>query len=605
MIGALGVVYGDIGTSPLYTLKTALDWGGGATPEVAMGMLSLIVWTLIITTSIKYVALIMRADNQGEGGILALMSLLGLKGRQRPVIIAIGLLGASLLYGDGAITPAISVLSALEGLKDPAPAIAPYILPMTMVILTGLFMLQRFGTASIGTLFGPIMILWFITIGLLGLWQVQAHPSVLAALNPMVGLSYFGGHGLVGMSVLGAVFLSVTGAEALYADMGHFGALPIRLGWYGLVLPSLLLCYAGQTALVVDGQVSATDNPFFIMVPDSLRLPMVGLATVATIIASQSIISGVFSMTRQAVQLGYLPRMMITQTSDQGYGQIYVGAVNWTLMIFTLGLAMAFGSSDRLAAAYGVAVALTMVLTTALMFCMMKEVWKWPLPVCMAIAGTLGLFDTSFVIANLTKVLDGGWVPLVTAAVLFYLMMCWHQGRQALMSMLKANNMTIGAFMSSVATVPRVPGTAIYLTRRTGVATMAMLHNLKHYKILHQRNILLHVETDHVPRLRPDQRVTIRDLGNNFWAITIHYGFMEHPNLPKVLEKCQLNDQPIAMMDTSFFVSRETIARAKTSKLTPLTRRLYAFMHRNAGDASAFFRIPPNRLVELGATVEI
>jgi KUP system potassium uptake protein len=374
-LGALGVVYGDIGTSPLYTLKTALQWAGGeATPEVALGMLSLIVWTLIITTSIKYVAIVMRADNDGEGGILALMSLLGIRHGERAGVIAVGILGAALLYGDGAITPAISVLSALEGLKAPLPSFAPYVLPSSVVILVGLFALQPQGTARIGRLFGPVMTLWFATIAVLGLLGILRHPGVLAALDPRYGLGYLFGHGFTGFLVLGGVFLCATGAEALYADMGHFGPQPIRIAWYGLVLPSLLMNYAGQTALLVNGGLAADANPFFALCPAALQVPLVGLATVATIIASQSIISGTFSMTRQAIQLGLCPRLKITQTSSEGYGQIYVGFVNWVLMALTLGLAVSFRSSDNLAAAFGIAVALTMLLTSVLMFLAMREV---------------------------------------------------------------------------------------------------------------------------------------------------------------------------------------------------------------------------------------
>ena len=605
VLGALGVVYGDIGTSPLYTLKTALDWGGGATPEVAMGMLSLIVWTLIIVTSIKYVALIMRADNEGEGGILALMSLLGLKKAERPIIVALGILGAALLYGDGAITPAISVLSALEGLKEPLPGIASYIMPAAVVILLLLFALQSRGTAVIGRLFGPVMLVWFGSIGLLGLAALLSHPGVLWAFDPRIGIAYLAGHGLTGIMVLGAVFLSVTGAEALYADMGHFGALPIRLGWYGLVLPTLLLCYAGQAALVVTGAVGPDENPFYAMVPSGLRYAMVGLSTVATVIASQAIISGVFSMTRQAVQLGLLPRMKITQTSEEGYGQIYVGSVNWLLMILTVGLTIGFGSSDRLAAAFGIAVAMTMLLTTMLMFVLMREVWKWPLAACIAVAGSLGLIDFTFVCANLIKVLDGGWVPLVTAAVIFLLMHSWHRGRLAVLEHLNTRTMPLADFIASNCSCNRVPGTAVYLTRRAGLAPVALLHNLKHFKSLHARNIFLHVETDPVPRLSWEERVTVTDLGQDFWAMDVHYGFMEHPNLPKVLGHCTLAGLGIDMMNTTFFLSRESIIRAKHPALGLISHRLFEFMNRNASDVIGFFRIPLDRLVELGASYAI
>ena len=424
-LGALGVVYGDIGTSPLYTIKTAVDWAGGAiAPDEALGMLSLIVWTLIIITSIKYVAVIMRADNDGEGGILALMSLLGKHGRH-PFVVAIGMLGAALLFGDGAITPAISVLSALEGLKAPAPAIAPYIVPLSAAVLIGLFSFQSQGTARISKLFGPVMTLWFLVIGALGLLSVVNHPDVLWALNPMVGLAYLTEHGRTGFLVLGAVFLCATGAEALYADMGHFGRQPIRLAWYGLVLPALLLNYAGQTALLVDGPATTAANPFFDLCPAVLQLPLVALATVATVIASQSIITGAFSMTRQAIQLGLLPRIRILQTSEESYGQIYVGFVNWALMTLTLVLTVTFRSSDNLAAAFGIAVSLTMLLTSVLMFIAMRELWRWSLPVSLAMAGLFVVVDGSFVAANLVKFFEGGWIPLVVASALFFLMTCW------------------------------------------------------------------------------------------------------------------------------------------------------------------------------------
>src|ERR1700678_117891 len=406
MLGALGVIYGDIGTSPLYTLKTALEWAGGATPEVAIGMLSLIVWTLLITTSLKYVTVVMRADNDGEGGILALMSLLGIKHGERIVVIAIGILGAALLYGDGAITPAISVLSALEGLKIPAPQIAPYIVPMSALFLVGLFALQSQGSERIGKLFGPIMTIWFVTIGLLGLGGILSHPGVLVALDPRYGFSYLLGHGFTGFLVLGAVFLCATGAEALYADMGHFGPRPIRFTWYGLVLPMLVLNYAGQAAAVVEGAVTVDANPFFVLCPAPLQVPLVVLATLATIIASQAIISGAFSMTRQAIQLGLCPRLHIVQTSDAGYGQIYIGFVNWALMILTLGLTLGFRSSDNLAAAFGIAVATTMLLTSLLMFLTMREVWGWSLPVSVAVAGLFVVVDLAFVSANMMKVLE-------------------------------------------------------------------------------------------------------------------------------------------------------------------------------------------------------
>src|SRR6516162_2437819 len=547
-IGALGVVYGDIGTSPLYTFKTAIEWAGGeATPAVALGILSLVVWTLIITTSLKYVAIVIRADNDGEGGILALMSLLGIRRGERTFVIALGIFGAAMLYGDGAITPAISVLSALEGLKDPLPSFTPYVLPLSVLVLIALFAFQPQGTGRIGALFGPIMMVWFLTIGALGIAGILQHPGVLAALDPRVGLAYLFGHGFTGFLVLGGVFLCATGAEALYADMGHFGPQPIRLTWYGLVLPTLVLNYAGQTAELVGGEVAAGSNPFFTLCPASLQLPLVALATVATVIASQAIISGTFSMTRQAIQLGLCPRLHITQTSSEGYGQIYVGFVNWTLMVLTLGLALTFRSSENLASAFGIAVALTMLLTSLLMFLAMREVWGWSLPLSIAVAGLFTIVDLSFVAANMMKVFEGGWVPLVVGAALYFAMSTWRQGRI----------------------------------------------------------VLLHVVTRHIPRVPPDQRLKIVHLGDNFHSVVAYYGFMQNPNVPRVLERCSAQDLQFNMMDTSFFVGRVTIVPEGGSRFRTIRCKLFEAMHRNALAATEFFRIPPNRVVELGGQVEI
>jgi KUP system potassium uptake protein len=604
VLGALGVVYGDIGTSPLYTLKTALDWGGGAAD--AMGMLSLIVWTLLITTSLKYVALVMRADNDGEGGILALMSLIGLKRGERAGIVALGVWGGALLYGDGAITPAISVLSALEGLKGPTPGIAPYIVPGATGVLLGLFLLQRQGTARIGRLFGPIMAAWFLAIGGLGAVGIVSRPTVVAALDPRFGLTYLFTHGASGFLVLGAVFLCATGAEALYADMGHFGRGPIRLGWYGLVLPCLLLNYAGQTAIVLNGAATA-DNPFFSLAPGGLRIPLVALATVATIIASQSIISGVFSMTRQAIQLNLCPRLNITQTSAEGYGQIYVGAVNWLLMALTVALTLGFGSSDRLAAAFGIAVSLTMLLTSILMYHMMREIWGWGLVASLLVAAMLCTVDLSFVTANMIKVMDGGWVPLLTAAIVFFLMSSWRRGRELLLKQLERETAPIADFIATMESKPRVPGTAIYMVRRLDVVPVPMLHNLKHYKVLHERNVFLHVSTVHVPRYRHGDRIELTRLGSGFYSLVVRYGFMEHPDIPAALKACKATAEQLEfdMMDTSFFVARESIGLARQSKLSALRRRVFIVLQRNAQDATEFFRIPANRMVELGARLEI
>jgi KUP system potassium uptake protein len=606
-LGALGVVYGDIGTSPLYTIKTAIDWAGGAiAPDEALGMLSLIVWTLTIVTSIKYVAVIMRADNDGEGGILALMSLLGVKQAQRPVIVACGMLGAALLFGDGAITPAISVLSALEGLKTPAPAIAPYIAPLSVVSLIGLFLLQSQGTARISRLFGPIMTLWFLVIGALGAWSVAKHPDVLYALNPLVGANYLVHHGRAGFLMLGAVFLCATGAEALYADMGHFGRSPIRLAWYGLAFPALTLNYAGQTALIVAAPVGSETNPFFDLCPPPLQLPLVALATVATIIASQSIITGAFSMTRQAIQLGLLPRVHIRQTSEDSYGQIYVGFVNWALMALTLLLTVVFRSSDSLAAAFGIAVSLTMLLTSALMFVAMRDAWNWSLLSSLAVAGLFAAVDCAYVGANLVKFFEGGWIPLVVAGFLFFIMSCWSEGFAAMRKALERDTFPLDEFIRKFEGKPRTPGTAIYLSGRDDVAPVPLLHNLKHNKALHERIVFLRVVTEHSPRIAPSKRVETRALGDEFYAMTLRYGFMEQPNIPRALllesAGCRLQ---FNMMHTSFFLGRLTLTTKSKSPWRRLRLAVYRFLHRNALPATEFFQIPPGRVVELGSQVEI
>ena len=605
-LGALGVVYGDIGTSPLYTMKTALETEGGhATPEVALGMLSLVVWTLIITTSVKYVAVVMRADNEGEGGILALMSLLGIKHGARIAVISAGILGAALLYGDGAITPAISVLSALEGLKTAAPAIAPWTVTLAVVILVALFALQPQGSARIGKLFGPIMTFWFLTIALLGVDGLMRHPGVLAALDPRYGALLLFTHGSHGFLVLGAVFLCATGAEALYADMGHFGPYPIRVSWYGMVLPALLLNYAGQTAYVIEGAVPKDTNPFYVLCPDRLQLPLVVLATLATIIASQAIISGAFSMTRQAIQLGLCPRLHIKQTSAEGYGQIYVGFVNWSLMALTLALTLAFRSSDNLAAAYGIAVSLTMLLTSVLVYLAMREVWGWSLPLSVAVAGTFVVVDVSFVTANATKVLEGGWVPLVVAAIIFYLMFTWREGRMLVMERLERDTIPLADFVRNIGSKARVAGTAVYLTSRTDVVPVPLLHNLKHNKVLHQQIVLLHVMTEPVPRVHSAERIETQDCGAGFYAVSAHFGFMEHPNVPHVLDACGVRKLEFDQMTMSFFVGRLHILPVSRSRWKRLELAVFEVMHRNAQSATEFFSIPAGRVVELGGQIEV
>ena len=503
-LSALGIVFGDIGTSPLYTLKTVLDLTGGMPkPDVVLGVLSLILWTLIIITSVKYVIFAMSIDNDGEGGILALMALLGIKKHQRPAIVAVGLFGAALIYGDGAITPAISVLSALEGLNIATPALKSYVLPAAVAILVALFAIQPLGTSRIGKAFGPIMGFWFLSIAALGLWGVTRHPAVLAALNPLYGLRYLFSNGYASFLVLGGVFLCVTGAEALYADMGHFGARPIRLAWSGVVFPSLILNYAGQSAIVLEG-ASTADNIFYRLCPEPLLIPFVGLATIATIIASQSIITGAFSMTRQAIQLGWLPRLQITQTSEKGYGQIYVGVVNWLLMIVTVCLTLFFGRSDNLAAAYGIAVSATMLMTSVLLFIAMREVWGWGLLASGAVAGAFLCVDVSFFLANLVKVADGGYVPLLLASLVYAVMLIWHRGSTAVAQVLNERVIPVSEFMGSLEArkIPRVPGTAIFLTRTLNDTPPVVVWHVKHNRALHDHLFALRVVTESIPRIK-------------------------------------------------------------------------------------------------------
>jgi KUP system potassium uptake protein len=607
-LAALGVVFGDIGTSPLYTLKTVLGaMGDHPSPAAAMGALSLIVWTLIIITSVKYVALAMRIDNDGEGGILALMSLLGVKRNRRPIIVLVGLFGAALIYGDGAITPAISVLSALEGLDIVTPALHRFVLPAAAVILLALFAVQRQGTARIGRLFGPIMATWFVLIGLLGLWGIVQRPAVLWALNPWVGLSYlFSGGGTV-LLVLGAVFLCVTGAEALYADMGQFGARPIRLSWSALVFPSLVLNYAGQTALVMTGAPTG-DNIFFRLCPAPLLIPLVVLATVATVIASQSIITGAFSMTRQAIQLGWLPRLQITQTSASGYGQIYVGTVNWLLMLVTLGLTLGFGKSDNLAAAYGIAVAATMLMTSVLLFIAMREIWHWSLPVAAAVAGTLAVVDAAFLSANLMKVADGGYVPLLLAALVYGVMLVWHTGASAVGARMGEVVEPIGAVMDRVAAdnIPRVPGTGVFLTRTEHDAPPVLLWHLKHSRALHKQLFILRVVTESVPFVPAEQRVSVEEIAPQVWRARARFGFMERPDVPVLLGRAHAGGCGIDLTDLTYFVGHETIvATEERGGLPRWVEAAFAFLQRNSVHVTDYFRLPPDMVVEIGRVVTI
>jgi KUP system potassium uptake protein len=607
-LSALGVVFGDIGTSPLYTLKTVLGLTGPHPDPIAtLGALSLVIWTLIVVTSIKYVSFAMRVDNDGEGGILALMSLLGVKRQHRPVIVAVGLFGAALIYGDGAITPAISVLSALEGLDIVTSTFRPYILPAAVVILVALFAIQPLGTGRIGRAFGPIMALWFLVMAVLGLWGIMQHPTVLFAIDPRAGLAYLRTGGLTGFLVLGGVFLCVTGAEALYADMGQFGARPIRLAWSALVFPSLVLNYAGQAALVLEGAPTA-DNIFYRLCPPVMLVPLVLLATIATIIASQSIITGAFSMTRQAIQLGWLPRLQIVQTSERGYGQIYVGAVNWLLMIVTLGLTIGFGKSDNLAAAYGIAVSATMLMTSALLFIAMREIWRWTLPAAAAVAGAFLIVDAAFLAANLAKIANGGYVPLLLAAAVYGVMLVWHIGAQAVSARLQETVVPIASFMARIAEgrIPRVPGTAVFLTRTERDAPPVMVWHLKHNRALHECVFVLMVLTEAVPWIDDAKRLTFQEIAPRFWRAVARYGFMERPDIPALLQTAHGGGCGFDLSDVTYYVGHETIVPSDGGKALPRwLEALFAAMQRNSTHVSDYFKLPPDAVVEIGREIAI
>lgn len=607
-LSALGVVFGDIGTSPLYTLKTVFGMAAGTPdPAATLGLLSLLIWTLIIVTTVKYVTVAMSINNDGEGGILALLALLAAKRGARPVIVAIGLFGAALIYGDGAITPAISVLSALEGLNIVAPWFAPYVLPSAVLILIGLFAIQPQGTARIGRAFGPIMALWFLTTAALGIWGIAQHPAVLVAIDPRYGASYLFHGGSTGFLLLGAVFLCVTGAEALYADMGHFGARPIRFAWSAIVFPSLVLNYAGQGALVLEG-APVSDNIFYRLCPSFLLLPLIILATVATIIASQSIVTGAFSMTRQAIQLGWMPKLRILQTSAAGYGQIYVGSVNWLLMLVTLGLTIGFGKSDNLAAAYGIAVSATMLITSGLLFIAMREVWRWSITAAGAVAGAFMIVDGSFFVANLAKVAEGGYVPLVLAALVYAVMLIWHLGAAAVAVRLQEQVVPVAAFMARIAEghIPRVPGTAVFLTRTQRDAPPAMVWNLKHNRALHERLLVLTVDTEPAPWVAPSKRLAFEEIAPRFWRASARYGFMEHPDIPALLREAHQLGCAIDLADVTYYVGHETITPRGDAKALPRwLEALFAAMQRNTTHLTDYFRLPPDAVVEIGRQISI
>jgi KUP system potassium uptake protein len=607
-LAALGIVFGDIGTSPLYTLKTVFDYlGGDVTPDRILGILSLLIWTLFLVTSVKYVYVAMSIDNEGEGGILALMSLLGVKHHRRPVIIVAGLLGAALIYGDGAITPAISVLSALEGLNDAAPQLRHFVVPAAVVILAALFAVQPFGTSRIGAAFGPIMAIWFAVIGVLGLWGIAQAPSVLRAINPLYGLHLLIGNGFKGFLLLGGVFLCVTGAEALYADMGHFGRRPIRFAWSWVVFPCLVLNYAGQSAMALRGGEIGS-NIFYSLCPASLLLPLICLATLATIIASQSIITGAFSMTRQAIQLGWMPRLHIKQTSDKGYGQIYVGVVNWLLMAVTIALTILFHRSDDLAAAYGIAVSLTMLMTSFLLYIAMREIWHWNFAASFIVAGIFVIVDTGFFAANSTKIAEGGYVPLLLAAIVYGTMLIWHRGSEAVAHRLAQTPISVSEFLAEIADrrIPRVPGTAVFLTRTASGVPPVMIWHVRHNRALHERVVILTVLTDSRPRVQWPERMAIEREGERFWRVTAHFGFMQRPDIPLLLKEAHQRGCEVLLDDVTYYVGHENVLHRTIGKGIPHWQEmLFAAMLRNASHVTDYFNLPSQQVVEIGRQIYI
>ncbi len=611
LLGALGVVFGDIGTSPLYTMKEA--FGGHHALAInqlnVYGVLSMVFWALMIVVSIKYVLFIMRADNRGEGGTMALIALVHRMWADRPqyrrLLVAAGVFGVALFYGDGIITPAVSVLSAVEGLKVAAPKAEAYIVPIAIGILLGMFAFQYKGTARIGKVFGPIMFMWFGTLATLGIIEIVREPWILAALSPHHAIRFSIEHGWGTFFALGAVVLAFTGAEALYADMGHFGRPPIRRAWFGAVLPALVLNYLGQGALLLSDPASIA-NPFFLLAPDSLLIPMVILATAAAVIGSQAVITGAFSMTRQVIQLGFSPRMEIRHTSDSSAGQIYVPLINRFLMIGTIGLVLAFGSASNLAAAYGIAVTGEMIVATILAGAVFGVMWNWPWWLHPVMAVFLAI-DVCFFGANLLKFMAGGWFPLALGVVIFSVMFTWRRGRKLLLERMEARSLPLTLFISSLehGSAVRVPGTAIFMTGDEAGTPSALLHNLKHNKVLHERNVILRVESLDVPVADAGERLSIEDLGGSFWKMRVRYGFAEDPNVPRALFACSERGLDFDIMDTTFFLSRETLVPAADKGMPLWQDKLFVFMSRNALSATQFFSIPTNRFVELGAQVEI
>ncbi|MBP9653299.1 MAG: potassium transporter Kup [Rhodocyclaceae bacterium] len=613
-MAALGVVYGDLGTSPLYALKEAFA-GTHPVPYSAdnvIGILSLILWALIVVVAVKYVTFIMRADNRGEGGIMALiaLALADAKGnpKQERWIMMIGILGAAMFFGDGMVTPAISVLSAVEGLEVATPVLKPWVIPIALLVLFLLFFVQKRGTARVGALFGPVMLLWFATLAALGVYNLVAHPGVVKALNPLYGLGFIAHNPGIALVAMGAVVLSVTGAEALYADMGHFGRKPIQLAWFGFVLPALMLNYFGQGAVILDDP-QAVQNPFYRSAPGWALYPLIALSTLATVIASQSVISGAFSITRQAMQLGFVPRVEVQHTSEKEQGQIYLPAVNWGLMLAVMVLVLGFRSSSNMAAAYGLAVTGDMVITSLLAAVVAAKGWGWGWGRAGALFGCFLAVELLFLVANIEKIPYGGWFPLVVGVVVFTLMTTWKRGRDLLLARLRADALGLRAFIDSLelAPPPTIPGTAVFLTSNPDGVPLALLHNLMHNKVLHERIVVLTVQVHDVPYVPEVDRVEVHPVGGQFWQVLVRYGFKDEPDIPAALAQGRQAGLPFEMMETSFFLGRETlIARAQVeSGMAYWRKKLFVAMFRNAGSATAFFKIPSNRVVELGTQVEL
>jgi KUP system potassium uptake protein len=613
VVGAIGIVYGDIGTSPLYTLRTAFTGTHGLalTHDNVLGVLSVIFWALVFVVTLKYITLIMRADNQGEGGILALTALVsrGLESapRRRWWLVGFGIFGAAMFYGDGMITPAITVLGAVEGLEVIAPPLRPFVVPVAVVIMVVLFAIQKRGTASIGAIFGPVMCVWFATLGVLGAMEIYTRPEVLAALNPSYAFAFITDDTVAAFLAFGAVVLAVTGTEALYADMGHFGRSPIRRAWLFFVMPALVVNYFGQGALIL-GDPLAIKNPFYLLAPDWALVPLLVLATAAAIIASQAVISGAFSLTRAAIQMGYCPRLTIEHTSERAIGQIYVPFINWMLLAAVIALVVGFRTSDSLAGAYGIAVTLAMLIDSILIFVVMRQLWDWPTWVAVAIATPLILIDLTFLSSNALKIPDGGWFPILIGIIVFTLLTTWKRGRIVLMERLAEDAMPLDLFIQSIEASPptRVPGTAVFLTSTQNRVPHALLHNLKHNKVLHRRIVLLTVVMRDIPFVAEGEtRYDIKPLGGDFYKMTADYGFKEDPDVPALLEECGRKGFAFDMMETSFFVSRETLIATVAPGMALWREKLFVSMSKNAIKASEFFQIPTNRVVELGTQVEL